>query len=78
MLDHASVVELCAQAGDDVVVGYLGGERELRRDTIERLRERRWKWDHADSARKALRDGANWIPGARFLAIVAALEADGR
>lgn len=72
---YPDIVALCRREGDAVWVGFAGGESTLRKDAAARLRVRPWKWDRADSALNARKDRSNWIPGTRFLAILAELGA---
>jgi hypothetical protein len=68
-VDFGSVVDLCQQHGDAVLVGFLGGPSALARSSLQLLRSRLYKWDHAQGGADD-KNHANWIPGSAFLRII--------
>ena len=63
-----SIVDLCKQRGDEILVGFMGGIEELGKRDIDSLRERAYKWDEAINP-VGKKESRNWIPGATFLRI---------
>jgi hypothetical protein len=71
-VDFRSVVELCRNRGDAVVVGFSGGTAALGLSSLSSLESRLFKWDHAQGG-TGTKDRANWIRGSVFLTIVGEL-----
>jgi hypothetical protein len=67
--DFRSIVELCEKMGDDVIVGFLGGNNELASRDISSLEGRMYKWDHAIGG-TGIKDSRNWIRGSVFSRII--------
>ncbi|PWB53904.1 MAG: hypothetical protein C3F13_08340 [Anaerolineales bacterium] len=67
--DFKSIVELCEKMGDDVIVGFLGGNNELASRDISSLEGRMYKWDHAIGG-TGIKDSRNWIRGSVFSRII--------
>lgn len=63
----------CREHGNAIAIGHLGGEADLRARGSEFARTKAWKWRRADTGGAI--DPSNWIPGARFLSLVAQLPA---
>jgi len=71
-VDLGSVIELCRNRGDAVVVGFTGGTPALGRHCLRSLQNRLFKWDHAEGG-TGTKDSANWIRGSVFLKILGEL-----
>ena len=73
-VDFDSIVRICDESGDDVVVGFDGGTKALASRDLSALQARLFKWDNAcgGSGRKG---SGNWIPGAEFLRTIDDLRA---
>ncbi len=71
-VDFRSVVELCRNRGDAVIVGFSGGTAALGRSSLQSLERRLFKWDHAHGG-TGTKDPANWIRGSVFLKIIGEL-----
>lgn len=67
-----AVLQRCRTYGASVVVGYAGGEAELRQRPRPELNDRRFKWDWA-SGGVGKKLPKNWLPGNRFSEIVTSL-----
>jgi hypothetical protein len=63
------LVEMCRNRGKELLIGFSGGERQLRSSSDAYLRERTYKWDHA-SGSSGKKNRSNWIRGDRFLMIL--------
>lgn len=63
----------CREHGNAIAVGHSGGEADLRARDAGFARAKAWKWRSADTG--GVIDPSNWIPGARFLNLVAQLPA---
>lgn len=67
--DFERIIERCAQQGGQIMIGFTGGESALQTTSLEWLRQRKYKWDHTDTA-QGKKKHTHWIPGDRFLALV--------
>ena len=63
------MLEKCGQPGDDVHVGYAGGEGELLRQPLAYLEQRPWKW-RDPLTNPGVVVPRNWIPGTRFVELI--------
>jgi hypothetical protein len=66
-VDFDSIVNLCREDGDRMVVGFNGGARALRAADLSYLERRLYKWDMATDG-VGVKVGGNWIAGSLFLA----------
>ena len=65
----SEIQQMCADRGDDIIVGFLGGLKKLRAASLTEMEDKRaFKWDHKENERGKI--GSNWIPGGMFLAEV--------
>ena len=60
------IIELCREEGDNIRVGFHGGERVLIQTGYQSLLNRKFKWDYTENSigKKNLK---NWLPGNLFL-----------
>lgn len=68
-LDKCSFEEilmLCEEFGNDIAVGFSGGENELAGRDLASLENRLYKWDDAKGG-TGKKEGKNWIRGNTFL-----------
>lgn len=63
-----SIIDLCKQRGDDILVAFMGGIEEFGKRDIDSLRERAYKWDEFNHP-IGKKESRNWIPGTTFLKI---------
>jgi len=70
-LDEA--LALSREHGNAIAIGHTGGEADLRVRGSKYARTKAWKWRRADTGGTI--DPSNWIPGARFLSLIASLPA---
>ncbi|MEI8255137.1 MAG: hypothetical protein WCJ30_05635 [Deltaproteobacteria bacterium] len=63
-------VALCQRCGDEVLMGFTGGEAALRATPMDVLMRRRWKSCRPGTGGSA----SNWIPGTRFLELLARID----
>lgn len=76
-LKLAEMMQLCAERGDGIVVGFLGGLANLRATSFAELRAKRFfKWDNAAGG-IGTKISANWMPGSVFLTEIKAREQAG-
>jgi hypothetical protein len=68
-VDFRSIIELCRNRGDAVVVGFAGGIPALGRSSLRSLQNRLFKWDRAKGG-TGTKVPTNWIRGSVFLRIV--------
>lgn len=68
-----AVLARCREHRNAIAIGHSGGEADLRARGSEFARAKAWKWRSADTGGAI--DPSNWIPGARFLSLVASLPA---
>ena len=64
------VKQLAREKPQELVIGFVGGAKALRKTPIEELRERRFKYDDdfgQPRAGKPVKQRSNWILGAQFL-----------
>ena len=60
------MVRLCKEHGNDILIGFTGGDTAFTNTTLEALRERsHYKWDWAN--RPVKRTKADWLPGETVL-----------
>lgn len=69
-LDFKSMMDLCEERGNAIVVGFMGGITDLRNSNRNYLENRLYKWDEAQGG-VGKKEGRNWIPGNEFYRIVA-------
>jgi hypothetical protein len=69
-LDFASMIDLCQQHGDDIIIGFKGGISEFRSRSNSSLEQREYKWDWVEGG-TGIKDRSNWIPGTIILKLVA-------
>lgn len=67
----ATMVALCRERGDDVVVGFFGGLDALRAAAPEALRTRLFKVDEARGG-VGTKVASNWLPGTAVLEVLGA------
>ena len=61
------IEQMCADRGNTIIVGFLGGLKRLHGTSLADLKARRaYKWDHATNVEGKIIE--NWIPGEVFLA----------
>lgn len=70
-LGITEMVQKCQQEGDKILVGYFGGEAQLRIAPPEGLTNRSFKWDWADDPIPP-KTPCNWLTGGRFLKLITA------
>lgn len=71
------MMKLCAERGDGIVVGFLGGLSKLRAMNFAELQAKRaFKWDDT-AAGIGNKISTNWIAGSVFMAEVKAKEQAG-
>lgn len=71
-LPLAAILERCSHHGDEVWIGHTGGASDLYQRGIVYARQKRWKYRTRNTPGAAIEH--NWIPGRRFLTIIADLE----
>ena len=73
IVDFDTIVAMCGRRGDEIQVGYDGGESALRSAVRskgnEHVRERRWTVRYP-STNEGVIDAINWLSGARFLELM--------
>lgn len=64
--DFNEIIKLCKQEGNNVRIGYHGGEHALIQSNLSELQYRKFKWDYTNNpiGKKNLK---NWLPGNLFL-----------
>ena len=63
----AEVLQLCAERGDKIVVGFVGGSAKLRATSLADLQARRlFKWDNVANG-VGTKASENWVQGSQFL-----------
>ncbi len=62
-VDFDSILEICSESGDDVVVGFDGGAKALASRDLPSLQARLYKWDKASrgSGRKGSAQLDSWL-----------------
>lgn len=68
-LSFSDIVTKCQTEGNNIVVGYQGGERKLRNADPTYIRERLYKWDSLTDS-TGTKVWRNWILGDKFIEII--------
>jgi hypothetical protein len=65
-LKFPQMVALCAERGDEVIIGFTGGRTAFLAKTLNDPRARRsYKWDYASNL--AGKKRADWLPGGQVI-----------
>lgn len=64
-----TIVDLCKQRGDAILVGFSGGRNALENRPLSELTRRQYKWDEVKGS-KGKKDPRNWIPGGTFFWVI--------
>ncbi len=68
-VDFQSIMRICIDSGDDVIVGFAGGIKSLASRDLPSLQARLYKWDNVKHGSGSKIPG-NWIRGSKFLTTI--------